>query len=308
MNYRMLPVRRITGVVAVLALALGAARPWSPSATSRDPTRCIRDSEFPDSLMSRKRPLHGEPRQAQSQVKNPLKYAKRLTDPVTQKRFGPTKHSPRTTYMGRAYYCRVGVQLRRVPGDSGQLRDPSGDVEGRDSSSRLHVHPVAPGLVPGNTLSGLAPTSPGTPSPMSARCSRPRSLRIEYRRWRQGPARFRATKPCGVIATVDQAQGAARQEWNQRLARALDPIRGWIPVDSLRTGDWLPDSLSGHDLRVIFGSGKSEFRLNLFLEVGLILVSDTSGMVGGLAVDGGRADTIIALMREALPRSGSSVV
>ena len=37
-------------------------------------------------------------------MKNPLKYAKRLTDPVTQKRFGPTKHSPRTTYMGRAYY------------------------------------------------------------------------------------------------------------------------------------------------------------------------------------------------------------
>lgn len=125
--------------------------------------------------------------------------------------------------------------------------------------------------------------------------------RIEYRRWRQGPARFRATKPCGVIATVDQTQGGARQEWNERLARVLDPTRGWIPVDSLRTGDWLPDSLSGHDLRVIFGSGKSEFRLNLFLEAGLILVSDTSGMVGGLAVDGGRADTIIALMREALP-------
>jgi len=35
---------------------------------------------------------------------NPLRYAKRLTDPVTLKRFGPGPYSPKMTYNARPYY------------------------------------------------------------------------------------------------------------------------------------------------------------------------------------------------------------
>ncbi len=35
---------------------------------------------------------------------DPLRWAKRLTDPVTLKRFQPTARSPRTTYRGRRYW------------------------------------------------------------------------------------------------------------------------------------------------------------------------------------------------------------
>jgi YHS domain-containing protein len=36
--------------------------------------------------------------------KDPLRWAKRLTDPVTLKRFAPTARSPRATHMGRRYW------------------------------------------------------------------------------------------------------------------------------------------------------------------------------------------------------------
>jgi hypothetical protein len=52
MNYRMLPVRRITGVVAVLALALGAARPVVAQRYVAGPDTLHPRLEFPDSLMS----------------------------------------------------------------------------------------------------------------------------------------------------------------------------------------------------------------------------------------------------------------
>ena len=35
---------------------------------------------------------------------NPLRYAKRLSDPVTLKRFAPGPYSPKTAYNGRNYY------------------------------------------------------------------------------------------------------------------------------------------------------------------------------------------------------------
>lgn len=36
--------------------------------------------------------------------KNPLKYCKRLTDPVTREVFAPTKKSPRVDFEERAYF------------------------------------------------------------------------------------------------------------------------------------------------------------------------------------------------------------
>ena len=36
--------------------------------------------------------------------KDPLRWAKRLTDPVTLKRFTPTARSPKASHMGRRYW------------------------------------------------------------------------------------------------------------------------------------------------------------------------------------------------------------
>ena len=36
--------------------------------------------------------------------KDPLRYCRRLTDPVTLKRFAPTRKSPHTMWKGRPYY------------------------------------------------------------------------------------------------------------------------------------------------------------------------------------------------------------
>ena len=36
--------------------------------------------------------------------KDPLRYCQRLTDPVTLKRFAPSRKSPRLEWMGRPYY------------------------------------------------------------------------------------------------------------------------------------------------------------------------------------------------------------
>jgi YHS domain-containing protein len=36
--------------------------------------------------------------------KNPLRYCRRLTDPVTLKRFKPSRGSPHLKWMGRPYY------------------------------------------------------------------------------------------------------------------------------------------------------------------------------------------------------------
>jgi YHS domain-containing protein len=37
-------------------------------------------------------------------VKDPLRYCRRLTDPVTLRRFRPTRRSPKLEYQGRSYW------------------------------------------------------------------------------------------------------------------------------------------------------------------------------------------------------------
>jgi YHS domain-containing protein len=43
-------------------------------------------------------------RERESFVRDPLEYSRRLTDPVTLRRFEPRRTSPRLEYHGRAYY------------------------------------------------------------------------------------------------------------------------------------------------------------------------------------------------------------
>ncbi len=49
--------------------------------------------------------------------KNPLRYARALTDPVTLTRFKPTAHSPHLGYNGRSYYFAAESTLATFKAD-----------------------------------------------------------------------------------------------------------------------------------------------------------------------------------------------
>ena len=52
------------------------------------------------------------PRAMRRFLASPLRYARGLTDPVTQMRFHPTEHSPRLTYERRMFYFESEETMR----------------------------------------------------------------------------------------------------------------------------------------------------------------------------------------------------
>ena len=83
--------------------------------------------------------------------KNPLKYAKRLTDPVTREVFAPTKKSPRIDFEERAYFFSSdstravfasNPAMYSYPPESMSRKSAADSTAARADSTAVHEAPV----------------------------------------------------------------------------------------------------------------------------------------------------------------------